>query len=193
MKSKFWLAALAVLMISGSAFADDDDDGGDEAPLSPPLSLEKGNSTLGLRVSQGGGFGGEMLMGLTGEHMITPMIGVGGSLFYGTYRNRYEFSGFRGEWDYTVYALSGFANFHVDLLHVKNLDTYATAGLGHAFVNGKWKTNVGGIDPVTRSDSSPTFFVVYANARYFVNPKWGVTASLGTGTGVVALGADYLF
>ena len=165
----------------------------EDSPLREPEVLEKGDTTVGLRLSQGGVYSGEAMLGANFEHMVTPNIGVGGAFAYGSYNNKFGNGLYNGEWDYTVYSLAVLGNFHADIFKVKNLDTFVTFGLGHALLSSKWRTNDSRQAPLVAADSSTSFFLAYVNARYFLNSKWGLTGSLGTGLGTLAVGVDYLF
>lgn len=164
----------------------------DQVEIRAPQVLEKGDTSLGMRLGEGDIFNGEPLVGLNLEHMVSTNVGISGYFGYDNYASDYQVGVLHGEWDYSVFALAAMVNFHADLFKVKNLDTYASLGLGHNFVNSRWTSNAG-ITPLNNADSSSSFLVAYLNCRYFLNSNWGFDASLGTGLGTFALGADYLF
>lgn len=188
--STFALTAHAAPMVN-SAPRSSKKAAADNTNLTPQV-LEVGDSTIGVRASQGTAFEGTSILGLNFEHMVLPNFGLGGQFHYANYNTRYNVGGISGEYNYTVFALAATGNLHADVFKVKNLDTYATLGLSRSFLSSRWKSNQDFGSP-GNADSGAFFLVAYLNARYFVDSKLSFTASVGTGLGAIGLGMDYLF
>lgn len=164
----------------------------DRVGLSGPQVLEQGDNLIGVRVNQGGIFADNSVVGLSYERMVRPNLGLGLQARYTSYSNRWSSTFFSGRYDYTATTIAATGNLHADVFKVRNLDTFATAGLGHTFLTSRWSSSDQIVDPGT-GDASTTFLLAYINARYFVDSSWSFTASLGTGLGTLGLGMDYLF
>lgn len=160
--------------------------------LAAPQVLEVGDNLIGVRASQGTAFEGTSVLGFNFENMIAPNFGLGAQLHYANYTNRFNGGGVSGEYNYTALALAATGNMHVDLFKVKNLDTFGTLALARTFLTSRWKSNQDFANP-SSADSGTFFLAAYLNARYFVDSKLAVTASVGTGLGTLGFGLDYLF
>lgn len=149
------------------------------AQFSPNPNFGNKDFYIGPRVGLGGIGGAGLGLGANAEYGITQQIGITGTFGWSGYSSGY--------WTYTnlIFAVGG--NFHVDLLKVKNLDTYAGVGLGWNFGS------------VTSTDSRYTwdrsyggfFWDFRVGGRYFFSDKLAATAELGYGFGYLRLGVDF--
>lgn len=164
-----FVAALLVLFSTNSSFAQ----------FGPNPQFHNKDFYVGPRVGLGGIGGAGLGLGVNAEYGITQQIGVTGTFGWSGYSSSY--------WTYTnlIFAVGG--NFHVDLLKVKNLDTYAGLGLGWNFgsvtsndARYTWDTGYGGF-----------FWDFRVGGRYFFSDKLAATAEFGYGFGYLRLGVDF--
>jgi hypothetical protein len=164
--------------------------------LRPPQVLEVGDSTLGIRGARGNAFEGSNVMGVSYEYMMRPNVGLNLQLHYASYDTTYAVGPISGKFTYTVTIPVVAANFHFDAFQVKRLDTYATIGIAHSFVESKWEQDSNAFNfpaPKGTAKSDSTFFIGYLNARYFIDRNWSFNVAAGSGLGNFGLGMDYLF
>jgi hypothetical protein len=160
--------------------------------MSAPQVLETGDNLIGARAYQGEVFDNNPLISLNYERMVAPNFGVGGLFGYSTYEKTIRVGTLKGTYEYDAYVIGALGSFHFDLFKVKNLDTFLTGGVGRTIIKSKWSSR-NGLAQNTEADSSSTYLLGYATARYFVNPQWAFSGSLGINLGTLALGMDYLF
>lgn len=110
-------------------------------------------------------------------------LGVGGYIGYNAYKYEYRDWG----WKYTNLIIAGRGTYHfVDL--VDDLDLYGGVLLGARIVSAKeFGTSLGW--PYNAS-SSGVAYSVFAGARYFFGPSFGVMAELGYGIAYLSLGVS---
>ena len=152
------------------------------AQLSPNPNFHNKDFYIGPRVGLGGIGGAGLGLGANAEYGITPQIGITGTFGWSSY----SFGSTAYSWTYTnlIFAVGG--NYHLDILKVKNLDTYAGVGLG-------W--NVGSVAssdaqyPYTGSYGG-FFWDLRVGGRYFFSNNLAATAELGYGFGYLRLGVD---
>lgn len=161
--------------------------------LREPQVLEVGDSTIGIRAGQGSVFNGSPVLGGNYEYMFRKNWGLGAHFGYSTYDSSVVSGPVTEKWEYTVMTFVLQGSLHADLFQVENLDTYATLGLGRTFVSSKFTSNIRGLPAIGSADGDTTFLVAYLNARYFFDPQFAATASVGLGLGTLGLGLDYLF
>lgn len=192
---------LSVMIISSLGFAAPSPSTGgrsakkiaaDQNRLRAPQVLEENDALFGVRATQGSSFEGAATLGASYEYMVHPNFGLNGQFHHAAYSTKYNVGFASGEWKYTAWTLVAAGTLHGDLFRVKNLDTYATVGLGHSIFNSSWKSNFNLSNP-GNAETNKTFLVATLNARYFVDSRWGFSGSLGTGLGVLGIGLDYLF
>ncbi|MBC8034038.1 MAG: hypothetical protein H7Y03_07840 [Chitinophagaceae bacterium] len=146
-------------------------------------AFEKGDKLLNLGVGVGTYYGPESAVSLGGsfEVGVADYISVGGQL--DIYSNKYF--GYR----YTYIPVAGRASYHFGkhFLTVDNLDLYAGAALGFYFY--------GDDDDFDRSidDDGGVFVGVFAGARYYFKPNFGVFGELGANTAALKLGVAFKF
>jgi hypothetical protein len=168
----------------------------DEAKLNvdPPQVLEERDFLLGLRFNRGDSFNGTALFGINAEYMLGPNIGINGQIQHGSYTSAFSVGPFSGQWNYKIWTVTALGAFHADLFKLPNFDPYVTVGLGHSFYSVEWSSDVNGLaSPNVGAESGSFFVAAYLNFRYFINSAWGVSASIGTGMGLLGLGVDYVF
>ena len=145
--------------------------------LPPPEGVRLYDIIVGPRLGIGSYASATMGFGLNGEYLITRDIGVGGFFGYSTYS--------LGAGSYSNMLFLAQGSYHANLFKVKNLDTFATLGIGYDVVSVS-----GGNLTVSASGIVAS---IYINGRYFFNEQWSGVASLGYGVGVLGLGVDYKF
>jgi hypothetical protein len=97
-----------------------------QAQLTANSNFNNKDFYIGPRIGLGGIGGAGFGLGANVEYGVTPQIGITGTFGWSSYSYGYTFY----SWTYTnlIFAVGG--NYHVDILKVKNLDTYAGLGLG---------------------------------------------------------------
>lgn len=160
-----------------------------------PQSVRPGNSLLGVRGAMGGAFDGSAILGANYEYILQPNIGIGAQVHHSGYSSKFGNAIYNGEWNYDIWVLNAYGAFHVDLFKVKELDTYATAGLGRTFVSSSVKSSSADMptNEFAATASSGFFLTANINGRYFFTKNLSGVATLGLGLGTLGLGMDYLF
>lgn len=186
------LAPVMMFFISINGFASTSEKK-TEITLPGTQVVEQQNLLVGARIGAGNLF----YFGANGEYMWHDNFGAIADVRYGTYGEDIVSAAGVTEVDGSSISLAAQGSFHFDILKVKNLDTYVSAGAAYHIVSAdaKFRSSIPGVT-VDSSVSAGTSFVeliAYANARYFFRPQWAVQASVGKGLGTVIVGADYLF
>lgn len=164
----------------------------DRVSLREPEVIEKGDSSIGLRATQGAAFDGATMAGLNFEHLVTPHFGLGVLVGYTKYDVTVSVPGFAAKSETEAMTVALLGNFHVNMFRVRNMDTYFTGGLAHTRFETEGRAGGFGRN-IAKAETDQTKLIAYVNLRYFVSSNLGFTASLGTGLGNVGLGMDLLF
>lgn len=166
-----------------------------------PQGVKMGDALLGLRGAIGSSFEGSAILGANFEYLFHRNFGAGLQVSHSGYSTRFGNEFLTGEYSYNVWVVNAYGSLHADVLKVRQLDTFLTAGLGRTFMSSSVSTvpnpkipdfAMNNSLPAT-AESSAFFLTASVNARYFFMPNLSGVASLGLGLGNVGLGMDYLF
>lgn len=150
--------------------------------------FSKGTNILNVGVGVGSGIPVEASF----EHSIVDGLinGENGAIGIGAYGSWYSDSEkiTGGKWKYNHIVLGARGAFHYQF--VDKLDTYAGAMLGYNIASSKWEGDGTG----SASASGSAFdFSLFAGARYFFKPTFGVYAEAGYGVSYLSLGVTFKF
>ena len=169
--------------------------------IAAPQVVRIGDALLGVRGAIGSSFEGSAILGANFEYIFHRNIGAGLQVSHSGYSTSFGNEFLTGEFSYNIWVVNAYGAFHADVLKVRNLDTYLTAGLGRTFMSSSVSTVPNPKIPdfafnnslPATAETSAFFLTASVNGRYFFTPNWSGVASLGLGLGNVGLGMDYLF
>ncbi|MBN2482016.1 MAG: outer membrane beta-barrel protein [Bacteroidales bacterium] len=117
-------------------------------------------------------------------------LGVGGYMGYNAYKWEYTYSGGTWGYKYSTFIIGPRGTYHfVDL--VDNLDLYGGVLLGARIVTSKEFGDYYGYNYT--ANSSGVAYSLFAGARYYFTPNFGVMAELGYGIAYLSLAASLKF
>ncbi|MDR1556926.1 MAG: hypothetical protein LBS88_07860 [Tannerellaceae bacterium] len=111
-------------------------------------------------------------------------IGIGGYAAWYSHSDSYDY----GKWVYNNILIGVRGSFHYQF--VKKLDTYAGLMLGYDIASSKWD-GPSGYDAA--ASASGIGFSLYAGARYYFQPTFGVYGELGYGIAYLSVGVTKKF
>ncbi len=156
--------------------------------------VSDGTFLMGAR----GAFGGSTYFGLSSEYMFSKNFGAIVDVRRGSKSFEIGFGDIASDTSLKYWTVAAQASMHMDVLNVKNLDTYVSVGLARNFYGSAETTVTGpgtaGIAPIETSVNQSEFdFVANVNARYFFTENFAAHTSVGVGLGLFSIGADYMF
>lgn len=152
---------------------------------------------FGNTVYSGSGYTNSPVFGISGERCFFDdlingdfSVGIGGAFGYSS--SKYEVNYFGGKygWKYTTLIIAGRGTFHWN--GVENLDLYAGVHVGAKIVSAK-ETGDHDFLGASSAQDGGVYFAPFAGARYYFNDSFFAVGEVGSGLGVLNIGAGIKF
>ncbi|MCU0426596.1 MAG: porin family protein [Candidatus Kapabacteria bacterium] len=155
------------------------------AQFGPNANFKNKDLFVGAHLGLGGGWYSGFGPVVNVEYGVLPQLGVTASAGFFSYTDVYS----TYSWTYTSIPIIIGANWHFDLLKVKQLDTWVGAGAGYTF--GSWSSS----DPDRAYRGSVGSYFSWdgrLGARYYFTDKLAAKLELGYWSlGYLRLGVDF--
>lgn len=177
LKTRLFLASVMLFMLSFGFQA--------SAQFGPNANFKNKDLIVGAHLGLGGGWYSGFGPVVNVEYGVIPQLGVTASVGFFGYTDVYS----TYSWTYTSIPFIIGANWHFDVLKIKQLDTWVGAGLGYTF--GSWSSS----DPDRRYTGAVGSYFSWdgrLGGRYYFSDKLAAKVEFGYwALGYARIGIDF--